>query len=817
MAERITRHLLVEQGFDWLLEANFLCQFDAPSQEALLALMEWRHTERGGVLVQIGQMDHGMDLLVQGQAVVLVPAAGAAHPVAQQPGAQESVIARLLPGHVYGERSALYQAPANATVRAVSPVKSLHMAGPQFALALRGLPALRNYLEDLVALRDRTALLSDLLLRHPFLRLLGRDDIQRFIEAGKILRVRAGQSVVRTGENTRDVYVVVKGRVGVFSGDGPSRELLASKGPGWLFGHAAALLETARTADIDALEPTELLQVSDRALMSIIHRNPALYRQLYQELAVTGVRLDHNMEAKDGLVIAVYGTGANLGTTTLGYALAASLADEGPVTLVDLALQRTARSTLQCKLAPVQVGLIACEELVTPADRHWPFRALRPLDIDQLPGLLQTLEVEVGRQGYVIVVTNSRDALNRKVLDQAESVVFVRSSLEGSHEEAATRHQYRVDAIRLQGGVLSMESSQRAVRIPADDGAVSRFKATADLSALTGDSPLGRASHRLKRALLGRSVGLALGGGGALGFAHIGLMRQLARRNIPVDYVAGVSFGSLVAGAYAVGGLPALEDLVRDRHSLIPPLMAGFASTAPFAWWVDKRYGKIAMSDTEIPFFPVGVDVNTGREVIRATGTIGDGVRSSSCLPGAYPSLSMGGQRVVDGGIYNNVPASVAWEAGAHFIIASNIIPEFPFASEPNGPVGRISRKVLGRVDDLMRSLFLLMSQSGRDRAQLADYVFDLELTGYNVYDFARGDRIAAAAEAQVEPVLNDIERAWRTRGFGLQGATAPTADHQAANVTMLTDLPPTVPSGELLHSQPESSGPRKRTSRKRT
>jgi hypothetical protein len=97
----------------------------------------------------------------------------------------------------------------------------------------------------------------------------------------------------------------------------------------------------------------------------------------------------------------------------------------------------------------------------------------------------------------------------------------------------------------------------------------------------------------------------------------------------------------------------------------------------------------------------------------------------------------------------------------------------------------------------------------------LADYVFDLELTGYKVYDIARGDRIAAAAEAQVEPVLDDIERAWRTRGFGL-GASTTTADHQAANVTMLTDLHPTVPIGERLHSQPEPSRPKKRTTRKK-
>ncbi len=324
--------------------------------------------------------------------------------------------------------------------------------------------------------------------------------------------------------------------------------------------------------------------------------------------------------------------------------------------------------------------------------------------------------------------------------------------------------------MRLTGAALPLNASGRTVRLPDDADSLHAFYASGELTSLTQlTTPFGRACGRLSRALLGRTVGLALGGGGALGFAHIGLLRALEEANIPIDYIAGVSFGSLVAGLYASGRRDAIERCVKERNWLIPPLLAGFGSTAPFEWFVNHLTGgEVQMSQTEIPFYPVGVDIQTGCEVVRALGSVGHGVRSSSCLPGAYPSLVVGGQRIVDGGMHNNVPASVTWQSGAHFIIASNIIPEFPF-STPNYRSGLagLARRSMSRVDDLMRSMFLLMSQSGRDRAQLADYVFDLELRNYNIYDFAKGDEIAKAGYEQAHAAMEDIRAAWNNQGTG--------------------------------------------------
>jgi hypothetical protein len=92
-----------------------------------------------------------------------------------------------------------------------------------------------------------------------------------------------------------------------------------------------------------------------------------------------------------------------------------------------------------------------------------------------------------------------------------------------------------------------------------------------------------------------------------------------------------------------------------------------------------------------------------------------------------------------------------------------------------------LSRLGLNRLDEVMRSLFLLMSQSGRDRAQLADYVFDLDVRGYNVYDVAKGKEIATAGYEQACQCMPDIEAAWRNQTTGVTALAGQTGGEDAA------------------------------------
>ena len=291
--KKIDPQQLVDLGYAWMLESTFFSQLDSADCAKLLSLMEWRSYQAGECLVEAGKPRNGMEVIAVGEAEVVLPAGKDQAVLFSRTSVRkangETVAARLAPGHVYGERSLRLGFAANATVRALSPMTTLHIPAAEFVRATVEVEAFGAYIDGLVALRDRAAEITDLLLRHPFLRLLGRDDIQRFVEAGRIDKVAANRPIVRAGEKTTDAYVVIRGRVGVMAGQGGGREIVATKGPGWMFGHAAALFESPRTADIDALEPTELLRVRAEVLMGLVTRNPTLFRQLYRELSAAGV------------------------------------------------------------------------------------------------------------------------------------------------------------------------------------------------------------------------------------------------------------------------------------------------------------------------------------------------------------------------------------------------------------------------------------------------------------------------------------------------------------------------------------------------
>jgi NTE family protein len=745
----LSREALFEEALDWILEATFLARLEHAEQDALLAAMHWRRYAAGQVIVVEGVPSPGVDLIVEGRASI-------------ERGTPPTVLRSLGPGQLVGERALLRGERTVATVRAVGTVRSLHLEPAAYASLLAGVDRLRAELQALVGRRERERELTDLMLRNPVLRLLGREGLERLLDASTLERASAGQRLVSAGDRGRDVFVLISGRLAIYapSVDGHPRELLATEQPGAMLGHAAALLESPRTADIEPLEPSEILVVPARAFMDLVSQNPSLQRRLYQQLATLDLRADDARRSRgDGMLVSIFGTRASVGATTLGYGLAADLSVASKTVVVDLDGESTAQR-LGFKSEPGEVHGIEVRALVTPAS--WRFKVCWAIDRGRTHDLLEALRAE-NTETHILAVASSRDALDVSTMEACEAVVFVRPADDASGQ--AARHvQFRVEALRVRPGLSTLPySGPSAVRVPDDAEGAKAFWRTGDPDTLRDESrAIGRACRRVARVLLGRSVGLALGGGGALGFAHVGLIRTLKKAGIAIDYVAGSSFGAMVAGVYATGGLEALEELIRQRRRLQLHTWAGMVSSAAVERFVDTLVGRKQMTEVEVPFLPVAMDLFTGRQVVLQRGTIGEGVRSSACLPGPFAAWRRGSWRLADGGIINNVPASVVWEAGAHFIVASNTIPRAMSPDSKFPPSLGALESQLRRFDDMLRATYFLMSQAGRDRSTLADYVFDLDLPMYSVQDMTHGAVIADAGQRQAERELDDILDAWR-------------------------------------------------------
>ena len=133
-------------------------------------------------------------------------------------------------------------------------------------------------------------------------------------------------------------------------------------------------------------------------------------------------------------------------------------------------------------------------------------------------------------------------------------------------------------------------------------------------------------------------------------------------------------------------------------------------------------------------------------------------------MPGVFPSVANLPGRLVDGGMINNVPTSTVWDAGAHFIIGSNVIPwvhtKRSALSVPR-PVAAVYQRTFGRVDDLLHSLYIMMARIGRDRANLADYVFSLDCETYGLNDFHHGDKVFSLGQKQAREQIHRIVEAY--------------------------------------------------------
>lgn len=280
-------------------------------------------------------------------------------------------------------------------------------------------------------------------------------------------------------------------------------------------------------------------------------------------------------------------------------------------------------------------------------------------------------------------------------------------------------------------------------------------------------------------------VGLALGGGSALGIAHAGVLEWLEEHRIPVDYIAGTSMGGLVAGAYATGmtsaeiremlegqdwnttlasGTPYTTLTFRrkqDRRDYPSEIQLGLKkgvhlpsalNPAPevslLLSRIAARVGPVDdFANLPIPFRCVAVDLRNGDAVVLSRGSLASALRATMAIPALFTPVELEGKLLVDGGVVDNVPADVARTMGADVVIAVDVGNPFARQEVFNDLLG-----VLGRTIDI------LTRQPNEQGIATADLILRPDLKPYTIVDWAAGPELIkrgrAAAEANKEKLL---------------------------------------------------------------
>ena len=248
-------------------------------------------------------------------------------------------------------------------------------------------------------------------------------------------------------------------------------------------------------------------------------------------------------------------------------------------------------------------------------------------------------------------------------------------------------------------------------------------------------------------------LGLALGGGAARGFAHVGVIQVLEQNGIRPDLVVGTSAGSLVAALYA-SGMNAAEleraALAMEEATLtdwtLPLLGRGMLRGEALGRYVRKAVNGRLIEQMQIPLGVLATDLSNGQGIVFRRGDTAQAVRASSAVPGVFSPVPIAGREYVDGGLVAPVPVRQAREMGAELVLAIDI------SSAPDG------NRADGSLEVLLQT-FAIMGQSiNRHELTGADLVVRPALKGVGSADFAARKRSIEAGRLAMKAALPQLQ-----------------------------------------------------------
>ena len=266
-------------------------------------------------------------------------------------------------------------------------------------------------------------------------------------------------------------------------------------------------------------------------------------------------------------------------------------------------------------------------------------------------------------------------------------------------------------------------------------------------------------------------IGLVLGSGSARGWAHFGVIRALAAAGIRPDLVAGTSIGALVGAAYALGMLDPFEEWVRSltgrdvvRFLDVDPRSGGLIKGERLMAALRADASRRPIEELALPFAAVATDLRTGEEIWLRNGPAIDAVRASIALPGLFPPVERDGRLLVDGGLVNPVPVSLARAMGAQAVIAvdlsSDMVGSFLRRHAP--------RPVPSPMEVFVSSMQVMQVRIARNRiaADPPDVLVAPRVSQLGLLDFHRAAEAIDEGRHAVERVAAELQDLVASQGF---------------------------------------------------
>lgn len=546
--------------------------------------------------------------------------------------------------------------------------------------------------------------------------------LDEIAHAAKTVHIRGGETLFEEGAVGDSVYIVATGRLRAFTGDTERPRILREIGRGENVGEMSLLTGEPRTASVIAVRDTEAIRLGRSEFLRALEAHPGAMRRLVQMLASWLRATNRTAREASVCTLSLIPLSRDVDVRALGDALVERLRNLAPAVRIDAQTLETALGTGASSATPGSEAHAAAT--------RW-------------------LDDRESEEGLVVYAASSEaPEWAQRCVRQSDLVVFIAPA--GERPDTA-----RAAADRLLGDWTSIRARCELLLLQ-EDGAPSGTEAWIGLGRFAAHHHL-RTRHtgdleRLARHLTRRKTELVLSGGGARGFAHIGVIRALEEAGVAIDAVGGTSMGAVI-GAQLACGLDHREMIDANRRwkrenplwDLTVPIVS-LVSGRKGSRLVESMFGGRHIEDLWLPYFCTSTNLTRARLVCHRTGPLARWVRASISIPGIAPPVRLDdGDLLVDGGVLNNLPIDVMAEAAGGRIIAVNAAPVIELSL----------RDTPSEMPTALRTLW--------------DFVNPLSTTtGPNIFRILeRAALVASLARAEASAPLADLELTPPLAAFG--------------------------------------------------
>lgn len=652
------------------------------------------------------------------------------------------VVGTVETGHVIGEVTVVAGGLRTATLRALGDVEVLEIERIDFEGWLNAHPETADRVSDEARERvDRTNVATMVA------ELMGSTDqavLQRVVDSVGWRRLEAGEVLFQQGDEADAAYFVVGGRVSVHIVDDGEERLVAELGRGEVVGELGLLDRAPRSATVRAVRDTTLASFSTSTFEDLVATAPSMMLNVTRRI-LTRMRSPSRsrFDRASSLTVAVT---APCDADAFVAEMVVEIARFGTTKhlssdRVDRVLNRTAIS----QATTDNVGVPRLAEFMHEAD--------------------------VGNDHVVLQTDRGVTAWTRRALRQADRVVVVCSANPGSAERELISEIFAtIDDAGHVARMLAVLHPPSADR-PRRTATLLRLAETDDVVHVRSGSSDDVA--RLARLASGHGYGLVLSGGGARGFAHLGVLRALHEHGVPIDQVAGCSMGSAIAAGIALDlrGEDLLDLVEQQFHKLLDytlPVVSIVKGQRIMAN-IEATLGGWDIEDLWLPYYCVSTNLTKSRLEVHRRGSTALAVRASVAIPGVLPPVPREGDLLVDGGVLNNMPFEVMRDDSTiGTIIAVDVAPDQGPRARADYGMSVSGFRALGASLRRSKSIYpsvtsvllrsMLTGAVRNQKASMEDGSIDLLLTmnlpGIGLLDFERSREVADAGyEASVTKV----------------------------------------------------------------